>query len=514
MNNLPSKVDVESFRSVLTRGTGLRFDDAKLSFLAEVLATRIKETKSATTAAYLACVASTSQEVARLASILTVSETYFFRDRNQFRALEAVLRNHQSSSPQHLRMLSAGCASGEEAYSLAMAIREVMPDPKRGMVSVTGVDLNPEAIEKARAAAYTSWSMRETPQDIQQKYFHKDGARFALIDVVREMVRFQRENLAGPANGLWRPDAFDIVFCRNVLMYFTSDAARAVVARIARSLAPGGRLFLGHAENLRGLSQDFHLRHTHGTFYYERRATLHSDSDETLHQPEPPARVVEPSSALSPDASWFDAITRASSRIAKLSRDAERDAGAEERRERRTPLNHSLSVESAEDDLMPAMELMKEERFQESLRLLAGTPSSADKQPDILLLRAMLLVSTGSPEGAENLCNEILTIDELNAGAHYVLSICREHAGDRDSSVEHSQSAAYLDSEFAMPHLQLGRLARRSGDTITARRELALALGLLSREDAARIVLFGGGFSRDALIQLCRGELAACGGHP
>jgi chemotaxis protein methyltransferase CheR len=157
------------------------------------------------------------------------------------------------------------------------------------------------------------------------------------------------------------------------------------------------------------------------------------------------------------------------------------------------------------------MDLMKQERFAEALRLLSGSPG-AGGQPDALLLRAMLLVSTGDLAGAQELCREILQIDDLSAGAHYIMSICREHGGDRKGSIEHSQTAAYLDADFAMAHLQLGRLARRAGDVSAARRELGLALGLLSREDAARIVLFGGGFSREALMEVCRGEIKACGG--
>jgi chemotaxis protein methyltransferase CheR len=153
---------------------------------------------------------------------------------------------------------------------------------------------------------------------------------------------------------------------------------------------------------------------------------------------------------------------------------------------------------------------MEREHYQDALSLLACAPADAATAPDAMLLRAMLLVNTGEIEAPQRVCRELLAADELNAGAHYIMAICREHVGDRAAALDHSHAAAYLDAAFAMPHLQLGRLARRTGDRVTARRELALALDLLPREDAARIILFGGGFGRDVLVRLCRAELDAC----
>jgi chemotaxis protein methyltransferase CheR len=99
----------------------------------------------------------------------------------------------------------------------------------------------------------------------------------------------------------------------------------------------------------------------------------------------------------------------------------------------------------------------------------------------------------------------------LNTGAHYLIALCRESAGDRRGAIEHDQTAIYLDATFAMPRLHLGLMARRAGDRETARRELKYALTLLKREDASRLLLFGGGFGRDALAALCRAELDSAG---
>ena len=123
----------------------------------------------------------------------------------------------------------------------------------------------------------------------------------------------------------------------------------------------------------------------------------------------------------------------------------------------------------------------------------------------------MLLTNLGDIGEARSACQRVLDLDEFNAGGHYLLALCDEHVGDLAAAARHDQMALYLEPGFAMPRLHLGRLAKRQGDLAAAREELARALDVLRREDVSRILLFGGGFKRDALLQLCRLELTACG---
>jgi chemotaxis protein methyltransferase CheR len=157
-------------------------------------------------------------------------------------------------------------------------------------------------------------------------------------------------------------------------------------------------------------------------------------------------------------------------------------------------------------------ELLHQERFREALEVLGGLPPETGHDPDVQILRAGLLTNCGDLKGAEAVCRQILSLDDLHAGAHYLTALCREHAGDANAAMEHDRAAIYLDSAFAMPHLHLGRMAKRSADLATARRELEHAGTLLSREDPSRILLFGGGFSREALLAFSHAELRACGG--
>ena len=288
-------------------------------------------------------------------------------------------------------------------------------------------------------------------------------------------------------------------------MYFTQHHAQSVVARIARSLAPGGYLFLGHAETLRGLSPDFDLRNTHETFYYQLKdpATVVGSVDRasfSLDQAEAPGALAPIVDAAG---SWVEAIQRASGRIDAL---AQRSPMA--------PATDALAPAGAgrAPDLTRVLELFQRERFGEALTLVDLMSSEAARDPEVLLLRAVLLAHGGNLRDAEAACEVLLRADGLSAGAHYVAALCREGVGDLVEASEHDRVAIYLDPDFAMPRLHLGLLSRRSGDREGARRELGRALVLLQREDPSRLLLFGGGFGRGALVTLCRSELAACGG--
>lgn len=494
--------NAERFRVLVARRMGLHFDDAKLGWLADVLRRRAEANREPG-AAYLARLEAgvTRGDLSALAQELTVAETYFFRNIDQFHALrEQVLpqRLRAQASRQCLRVLSAGCASGEEAYSIVMTLHDLRLDVPWEM-AVRAVDLNPSAIEKARRGRYTAWALRETPPAAQKRWFRPDGGELVLADSIREAVKFEERNLGDDDPELWQPGEYDVVFCRNVLMYFTPQAAQATVARIARSLAPGGYLFLGHAETLRGLSQDFHLRHTHGTFYYQRKQQGEQDVCDAvpadMRTRVPDERLL---TAIDGADTWVEAIGRAAERVRTLTTQAHAASRA--------------AARAAEGwQLGQALDMLRRERFADALELMQALPPGAARDPEVLLLRAVLLVHYGDLAEAENTCHRLLAIDDLNAGAHYVLALCREGMGDRNGAADRDQVAAYLDPAFAMPHLHLGLLARRVGDLETQRRELSQALALLQREDASRVLLFGGGFSRNALLALCRAELQASG---
>ncbi|MGA8709242.1 MAG: protein-glutamate O-methyltransferase CheR [Steroidobacteraceae bacterium] len=448
------------------------------------------------------------EELRALAQTLTVAETYFFRNSNQFRAFREVAlpeRWQAQIDPKRLRILSAGCASGEEAYSIAIAAQEALGDLARD-VSIRAVDLNPVVLDRAKRARYSSWALRETLPEVRERWFRPDGQGLVVLDpAIRGAVNFEEGNLIDEDAPLWRSGAYDIIFCRNVLMYFAPDVMQAVVTRLSGALTAGGYLFLGHAETLRGISQDFHLCHTQDTFYYRLKETteragtrLHEKAAVLgMHSASPNSRSPFAPLVQGTDA-WADVIHRATERIRAL---------------RPAPPLAAQAIPEASGKLALALDLLRRERYVEALALVQALPAESTRDPDVRLLHALLLTHSLELGEAERLCEQLLADDDLNAGAHYLLALCRERAGDCPGAVEHDQYAAYLDPGFAMPRLHLGLLARRNRDGALARRELSQALVLLQREDPSRLLLFGGGFNRETLLALCRAELQSCGGH-
>lgn len=509
MNHEGASTDFEYFRGLVERRLGLDLNDSKRTFIEGVIERRAEQC-GLSLAAYLSRFqdrATQDQELRELTPELTVGETYFFRHFDQFRAfVEVVLPARISARApfQQLRLLSAGCSSGDEAYSLAILLREQGIDTSWDTV-IRAIDINPVALAKAQAGVYSQWSLRETPRELRSRWFEASGKELRLHTSLRGAVQFHERSLLQEDAEIWAADTYDVVFCRNALMYLTGDSAQRVVARIARALVPGGYLFLGHAENLRGLSQDFHLQHSHGTFYYRRK----SEHEVSTPASFPDGAVVPkplggapPGDDPSWSGTWVDTVQRATDRIRALTEN--KPAVSEPQRSQQAP---SRAV------LAPTLKLLGHERFSDALEALEQLPHASTQDPDALLLRAALLTHSGQLAAAEHACLELLVFDELSAGAHYLLALCYERQGDLQRATDQDQTASYLDPSFAMPRLHLGLMARRSGDRAGAQRELGQAILLLQREDASRLILFGGGFGRDGLIGLCRSELKRLGVH-
>jgi chemotaxis protein methyltransferase CheR len=504
------RAELDRFRDIVASRLGLDLSEGKQDFAARVLERRLDALGSPAPAVYLDLLGGSPEpeEMRALAAGLTVTETYFLRGSEHCRALAgSTLRERirVRAAERRLRLLSAGCASGEEPYSLAIILREYFPELDSWDVKILGIDVNPLMVAKARKARYGAWALRETPPGIRGKYFRPDGDEFLLDEQIRQMVSFEERNLADAGNGFPR-EHFDIILCRNVLMYMVPGAARQVIARITRALAPGGYLFLGYAETLRGLSQQFQLRHTDDSFYYQK---LDGGEGLSLAQTEPPGPVVPLAAVSAADPGWVDAVQDTCRRIDRLAQSSPRRSDPSHPG---LPRATGLRLSGRPVELGLAFELLRQERFLEALELLHRLPPENAADADTQLLRAVLLANGGDLESAEGICRQLLATDDLNAGAHYLMALCREHAGDAAAAMEHDRAAIYLDAGFAMPHLHLGRLAKRASDWTTARCELQRAAALLPREDAPRILLFGGGFSRQALVAFSRAELVSSGG--
>jgi chemotaxis protein methyltransferase CheR len=484
---------VEAFRTLLSTRFGWRLEDDR-GQVAQVLASRLGGRQSATE--YLDALAHaspSSAEVRTLAETFAVSETYFFRNPEQFAILcDIALPAMAARKPAGpIRILSAGAASGEEAYSAAITVVRLRRQQRIPAVEILGLDVSRRALDKARRGRYSSWALRGLPAAIRAEFFHHDGQHFDIAPDVASMVEFREWNLLDLKHGA--PGAWDIVFFRNTSMYFTGDVARGVFAQLAGMMAPGAFLFLGHAETLRGISEDFAVQQSHQTFYYVREP-----AGDALAPPGAPVRASVEHVLPAADDQWFHDIARATERVAALV-DRRHDTPSSE-----APPAAASPAHARRAPVADALALFAQEQYAEALAAVGDADD-----PERLLLKAVLLVNLGRLEEARTACAAVLATDGLHAGADYVQALCDERARSDAQAVRQDEMAIYLDDTFAMPHLHLAQLARRRGDRAAALQHTRRARDLFAGEDDVRIVLFGGGFTRQALLQLCDSQLRA-----
>lgn len=215
------------------------------------------------------------QEWERLVPHLTNNESYFFRETGQLEllraeVLERVRQNAEAGGRREIRVLSAGCAAGEEPYTLGMVVRESGVFPSPWTVRITGVDMDPAALERARTAEYTDNAFRRSDPEMRERYFtRQESGRWQLDREIRSLVRFQRGNLVDPDLPRELP-LQDVVFCRNVLIYFGPESIERAVDSLYRMLRPGGFLFLGHAESLSRVPTRLVAERRPGAIFYRR----------------------------------------------------------------------------------------------------------------------------------------------------------------------------------------------------------------------------------------------------
>lgn len=217
---------------------------------------------------------------------MTIQETWFFRNPEHFLALAGPVlhevRLHAGSRP--IRVWSAGCATGEEAYSIGLSLLEGGVHS----VEVVGTDLSEAALESARTGRYSQRAVRLVPRPLLDRYFERVNDQFLVGEALRQVVRFEHLNLSREPFPTVRFAGCDVVFCRNVIIYFTPESVRRIVRTFAECLLPGGALFLGPSETLRQLSTDFELAEWGGGFYYRRRRPV------PVREERPPVRQVAP----------------------------------------------------------------------------------------------------------------------------------------------------------------------------------------------------------------------------
>jgi chemotaxis protein methyltransferase CheR len=273
-----SEEEFRLLREFVHERYGLFFEDGQRASLRARLAGRLASLGLASFEdyyRYLRFGPGRADELPRMVSHLTNNETYFFREQPQLQVfaehvLAAIKERKGTGGARRLRILSAGCSTGEEAYTLAMIVYDSGQFFWGWDVQVIGLDVDGAALEKARRAVYQHNSFRALPPPLLERHFVRQGTGAAVKEGIRRMVTFRPGNVVDPALG--GLEGFDAIFCRNVLIYFSEAATRRAVATFHEALLPGGYLFLGHAESLSRTSDRFVPIRFQGAMVYQKPA--------------------------------------------------------------------------------------------------------------------------------------------------------------------------------------------------------------------------------------------------
>jgi len=408
-----------------------------------------------------ACFASLLDEV-------TVGETYFFRNPEQFELVRTGLLPalRRMRGEQHvLQIWSAGCATGEETYSLAMVLDgEGALDRAR----VLGTDIAQGALTKARAARYREWSLRGLDPRIEQRWLVAEGDRWRVCERIRRGVHFSQLNLAEPCYpspqlGIW---AFDLIFCRNVLIYLDPATIAAVERRLFDALAPGGFLIVGPSDPMPGKHAPFEVRITEHGLCYSR--------------PSVPERDL----ALAELAGWMP-------------------APAFEPAPQPAPIERTTAVPPEPREAIDELGAIDAVPGASSARSYGSHGSLAE------LVRASWR-ERGAGEGL-HACERALLREAMNAELHYLHAVLLLDLARDADALAAVRRALYLDSGLAIAQFTLGSILERSGRPHAARRPYRNARDAAAARPSAEPVPLADGVQSGALAAAAGAALQRLG---
>lgn len=213
-----------------------------------------------------------STEFYQLINDLTVNETYFFRDFPQLRnfaedVLPVFMKRNENR--KKIKLWCAACSTGEEAYTLAIILLEMLDEPEQWEIQIIASDINTEVLQSAKAGSYDNRSVKDVPLEYLERYFTKRHDRYLINLDVKKYVSFKRINL-NDDNAMATINGCDFIFCRNCLIYFDDESRRNALANFYESLNPGGFMFLGHSESVGRISLAYKVKKIGDTITYSR----------------------------------------------------------------------------------------------------------------------------------------------------------------------------------------------------------------------------------------------------
>ena len=404
-----------------------------------------------------------------LVEYVTIGETHFFRDKKFFHALEETilpgLISAGRSSQRTLRIWSAGCATGEEPYSIAILIQKLIPDWSLWQIDLVGTDVNREFLRKASEGIYNQWSFRGVSRSVQRAYFHKNGDGYTILPDIKRMVKFFEFNLSQDIHPFLAENMsnWDIILCRNVLMYFAPERQQKVLENLAGRLAEHGLMIVSPAElsivnNLRLASETIQGVVIHRKIVPPRAACLETRdliNIPAVNEPPKPIRLPADLDLTNEPPAGFSVITPEPEKVEK-------------------------PIETA---YQRALALFHQGAYEDVIEMLSSAPEINDvpeKSAPIMLLVARTYANQRKLEQARQWTQQVIASDKLNAEAHYLEGIILQEKDDLKGALLSIKRSLFLDPDFVVAHFALGNLAMRRGRTKDSQKHFTTALDILA----------------------------------
>lgn len=482
---VPSAEETAALCELVEQRAGIFIDPARREYLVSDLAGRIAASGHAAAASYLAHLRGPegAAELDALVEIAVINETYFFREPNHFRALTGyILPALAAQRRTAVTIWSAGCSTGEEPYSIAIAVLKAQEHLRGLNIKVLGTDVSARAIGRAQLGHYTKNSFRGISEADLKSYFVARPRHYEVKDEVRELVDFRVLNLLEGSSDRYF-DGLDVIFCRNVTIYFREATIKRLNRRLANSLRGGGYLVFGSSETLQHQDAALQLREIEGAFIYRK-----IDTGRVEERPSPPRR----------DRSGRLPRIRNPSSSSSIPRMA---AAAPEK----------LLAPKPVDTYAAALELVREERFDAALEVLERLTAPRSAGTDALALLASVLMSRESFDRALALLSRAMDRDPLRPELHLLAGLCHRHKGEQAKALEKLKRAVFLAPDSYIAHFQLAETLRKMGKTPDAVRGYRNAGRLLGSAaplpDALQLVMAG--FPRDYIARVCERHAGA-----
>jgi len=465
------KALLQKFQQLVTMHTGLQIRAQELAAFEQTLLTRAKALQLSRPEKYHQLLEGASTQSAeewkQLIALLTNQESYFFRDKGQFSLLRHTILPEliqANRARRALRIWSAGCSTGEEAFSLAMLVDQLLPQHENWKVFILGTDIKEAALSKARRGLYSPWSFRLVEPAMQQSYFREQQSDYKLDGRIRDMVTFRTGNLfkdsfPNPAADFHE---MDLILCRNVFIYFEANAVSVVLDKIARTLREGGYLMTGHAElNTQKVNQ-LQARVLPGSVVYQRA------DHERLSVP-------LPSIPAAPLASI--------PQIAQITNPALPDSGSTPRVEP-TPV-----IAAAPVNLFAEAEvLFRQKSYAAASEKLNQLLQDEPQNYGALCLAAQSCANLARHEEATEYCRRAIAVNSFAPIPYSLLAHIAEERGDGETASDLLKKVIYLAPTFIPAYLDLAALYNEQGDESRAQKMRATALELLRALPSETIV--------------------------